>query len=355
MSRAGGRRTTTPFVLDTVLGYERTLRIAFVVDAPRCRQGRGCAWRRSAPARCLGGHDVAAAAASPASRTGNGGPRSGRHRVAIIGAGAGGVAAAYFLAGTLDVDLFEARPKIGGHCDSHVIEYKGQRVTVDLGAQFFHPDTHPIYVTLLEELGLYDPAHPDADDTLEAPGSLCIFPTAGGPPIFSSSHPFSTLQRSIEFAKLRGARARCGSVQHAVGDHGRRLDPQPARQPVVQERGRVSVDHGVDRVSARRRAAGVGALDSADVRVVVSGRRRSGRDHVQLEDRPAGQPAAPAGPQPHGAGAPQHGHASADAYTRRLVPGDAGRPARAVPLCRVERAATCRTRSCCARCTRSRT
>ena len=40
------------------------------------------------------------------------------------------------------------------------------RLTVDLGAQFFHPDTHPIYVTLLEQLGLYDPAHPDTDDTL---------------------------------------------------------------------------------------------------------------------------------------------------------------------------------------------
>jgi predicted NAD/FAD-binding protein len=148
----------------------------------------------------LGGRDVAAAAASPANRTG-GGPRSDRDRVAIIGAGAGGVAAAYFLAGTLGVDLFEARTKIGGHCDSHVIDYRGHRITVDLGAQFFHPDTHPIYVTLLEELGLYDPAHPDADDTLEAPGSLCIFQTAGGPPIFSSSHPFSTLRRSVEFAK----------------------------------------------------------------------------------------------------------------------------------------------------------
>ncbi len=148
----------------------------------------------------LAGRDVAAAAASPAQRTG-GAPTSDRDRVAIIGAGAGGVAAAYFLAGSLDVDLFEARSKIGGHCDSHVIDYKGQRVTVDLGAQFFHPDTHPIYVTLLEELGLYDPAHTNGDDTMEAPGSLCIFPTGGGPPIFSSSHPFSMLQRSLEFAK----------------------------------------------------------------------------------------------------------------------------------------------------------
>ncbi len=149
----------------------------------------------------LAGPDLASAAAKPASRTPNGAPRTGRDRVAVIGAGAGGVAAAYFLAGSLDVDLFEARSKIGGHCDSHVIDYRGRRITVDLGAQFFHPDTHPIYVTLLEELGLYDPAHPGAGDTLEAPGSLCIFPTAGGSPIFSSLHPLSTLQRSLEFAK----------------------------------------------------------------------------------------------------------------------------------------------------------
>ena len=49
----------------------------------------------------------------------------GRTRVAVIGAGAGGVAAAYFLAGTHDVDVFEARSRIGGHCDSRTIDYKG--------------------------------------------------------------------------------------------------------------------------------------------------------------------------------------------------------------------------------------
>ena len=52
-----------------------------------------------------------------------GGSTSGRERVAIIGAGAGGVAAAYFLAGSFDVDLFEARSRIGGHCDSRVIKH----------------------------------------------------------------------------------------------------------------------------------------------------------------------------------------------------------------------------------------
>jgi predicted NAD/FAD-binding protein len=144
----------------------------------------------------LESHD-AAAAALPGGRSARA-PAS-RRRVAIIGAGAGGVAAAYLLGGIHDVDLFEARPKIGGHCDSRVIDYRGTRVTVDVGAQFFHPDTHPIYVTLLEQLGLYEPAHPDGGDTLQAPASLCIFPTAGGPSTFTSSNALATPRRALQF------------------------------------------------------------------------------------------------------------------------------------------------------------
>ncbi|MBJ7330422.1 MAG: FAD-dependent oxidoreductase [Solirubrobacteraceae bacterium] len=118
---------------------------------------------------------------------------AGRDRVAIIGAGAGGVAAAYFLAGTFDVDVFEARSRIGGHCDSRTIDYQGQPVTVDLGAQFFHPDTHPLYVTLLDDVGLAGEAH-------AAPGSLSVFPVAGGRLRFSSTNPFVTLPNAIGFA-----------------------------------------------------------------------------------------------------------------------------------------------------------
>src|ERR1700760_2838264 len=55
-----------------------------------------------------------------------------RPRVAVIGGGAGGVASAYFLAGDCDVTIFESRAKIGGHCDSQLVTYQGQQVTVDL-------------------------------------------------------------------------------------------------------------------------------------------------------------------------------------------------------------------------------
>src|SRR6185503_7599945 len=83
---------------------------------------------------------LAALGALPAGAAGS----ARRERVAIIGAGMGGVAAAYFLAGSFDVDLFEARSRIGGHCDSRMIKHRGKAITVDLGAQFFHPDTHPL-------------------------------------------------------------------------------------------------------------------------------------------------------------------------------------------------------------------
>ena len=122
-----------------------------------------------------------------------------RDRVAIIGAGAGGVAAAYFLSGPYAVDVFEARSRIGGHCDSRVVEHPSHpdhKVTVDLGAQFFGPDTHPLYVTLLDELGLTDQVH-------ASPGSLCVFDIAGGgPPRFASTRPLDTLPTALAFASF---------------------------------------------------------------------------------------------------------------------------------------------------------
>jgi uncharacterized protein len=124
----------------------------------------------------------------------------GRRRVAIVGGGCGGVTAAYFLAGTCDVTVFEARPKIGGHCDSRELDYRGTPITVDLGAQFFHPETHPIYTTLLEELGLYDPDEEDAGATVRAPGSVCVFPRGGGRPRFASTQPLLSPVYTLDFA-----------------------------------------------------------------------------------------------------------------------------------------------------------
>jgi predicted NAD/FAD-binding protein len=124
----------------------------------------------------------------------------GKPRVAVIGGGAGGISTAYFLDPVCSVDLFESRSKTGGHADSRTIEYQGQSLTVDLGAQFFHPATHPLYVTMLEESGVYDPDHPDSDLTIEATGSVSIFPVGGGAPTFESTNPFANFFNAIDFA-----------------------------------------------------------------------------------------------------------------------------------------------------------
>ncbi len=125
----------------------------------------------------------------------------GTPRVAILGAGAGGIAAAYFLAGDCDVTIFESREKIGGHADTTTITYQGQSYAVDVGAQFFTPATHPIYVTLLEELGLYNAANPGTNDqTIVAPGSLDVFPYGGIFNAFSSTMPYLTPLSAVDFA-----------------------------------------------------------------------------------------------------------------------------------------------------------
>ena len=89
--------------------------------------------------------------------------------------------------------------------------------------------------------------------------------------------------------QLHAACAACGAVQDVVGDDRRSVGARPVRQPIVQGRRRVSVDHGADRVSPGRCAPGIGAVDSADGRAGVSGRPDSGSEHLQLGDRPTGQ------------------------------------------------------------------
>jgi hypothetical protein len=194
-------------------------------------------------------------------------PRSRRDRVAIIGGGAGGVAAAYFLAGSFDVDLFEARARIGGHCDSRVITHRGRRLTVDLGAQFFHPDTHPIYAA--GGAGALRPRAPrrrrhgrGAREPVHLPDGR----RAADLLVVASARDAAASGR---LRAVHPARAAGGAVDAAVGDHRRGLDPQPPAAAGLQDGCSVSVDLGDDRVRAGRGAAHVGAVDPADVRAGV--------------------------------------------------------------------------------------
>lgn len=121
-------------------------------------------------------------------------------RIAVIGAGMGGLSAAYFLDPEWSVDVFESRSKLGGHCDTVTLPYKGKDLAIDLGAQFCHPDTHPLYLSLLTELGLYRPDDTAHDAMIDAEGSVSIFHTDSHKRIFISKKPLDTFWISINFA-----------------------------------------------------------------------------------------------------------------------------------------------------------
>ncbi|WP_246792896.1 NAD(P)/FAD-dependent oxidoreductase [Burkholderia perseverans] len=75
-------------------------------------------------------------------------------RIAVVGAGIAGLAAAYLLARRHRVTLFEANGKLGGHTHTVDIELDGQRHPVDTGFLVFNERTYPNLIALLDELGV---------------------------------------------------------------------------------------------------------------------------------------------------------------------------------------------------------
>src|SRR6185312_16437031 len=71
-------------------------------------------------------------------------------RVAIVGSGIAGLAAADALADA-DVTLYEAAPRVGGHV--YTIELPGG-LAVDMGFIVHNRDRYPHFTALLDELGI---------------------------------------------------------------------------------------------------------------------------------------------------------------------------------------------------------
>lgn len=124
---------------------------------------------------------------------------SERKRLAIIGGGMSGIASAWLCCDEFKVDLFEAREKLGGHCDSRIVNTQGVQTYTDLGAQFFHPGTHPLYMGLLEYIGLYSKNRPEINQVIETNGSLTVFDDAEDKPQFNSKWALTTPLWSIDF------------------------------------------------------------------------------------------------------------------------------------------------------------
>ncbi len=76
--------------------------------------------------------------------------RSGPLRVAVIGGGVSGLSAAWLLAKTCDVTLYEAEPRLGGHCDT--FDWDG--ASVDCGFIVYNERTYPNLTALFAHLGV---------------------------------------------------------------------------------------------------------------------------------------------------------------------------------------------------------
>lgn len=77
-----------------------------------------------------------------------------RQDIAIIGSGIAGLSCAYRLAPHHDITVYEAAGYIGGHTHTVEVEKEGEVAAIDTGFIVFNERTYPLFIALLEELGV---------------------------------------------------------------------------------------------------------------------------------------------------------------------------------------------------------
>jgi len=73
-------------------------------------------------------------------------------KIAIVGSGVSGLAAAYLLADRHQITLFEAGPYLGGHTNTIEVELGGQHYALDTGFIVYNERTYPNFSWLLKQL-----------------------------------------------------------------------------------------------------------------------------------------------------------------------------------------------------------
>ena len=73
-------------------------------------------------------------------------------RVAIVGGGVSGLAAAHRCQQFADVALFEAAPRLGGHTDTHNLLVDGRTYAIDSGFIIFNRENYPLFSSWLQRL-----------------------------------------------------------------------------------------------------------------------------------------------------------------------------------------------------------
>tara|TARA_B110000438_G_scaffold48548_1_gene48962 strand:- start:10985 stop:12247 length:1263 start_codon:yes stop_codon:yes gene_type:complete len=76
-----------------------------------------------------------------------------RYKIAVIGTGVAGCAAAYYLHKDHDLTVFEANEYIGGHVNTVDVLDEGSRLSIDTGFIVFNDKTYPNFLSLMDEIG----------------------------------------------------------------------------------------------------------------------------------------------------------------------------------------------------------
>jgi uncharacterized protein len=75
-------------------------------------------------------------------------------RIAIVGSGIAGLAAAWLLSRRHEVTLFEGNDYLGGHTHTHDLELDGRRYSIDTGFIVYNRAHYPLLTRLFDELGV---------------------------------------------------------------------------------------------------------------------------------------------------------------------------------------------------------
>ncbi|MES2940589.1 MAG: FAD-dependent oxidoreductase [Pseudomonadota bacterium] len=92
-------------------------------------------------------------------------------RIAVVGGGIAGLAAAHALRGRAEFTLFEAAPRFGGHANTVDVTLDGVTHGVDTGFLVFNERTYPGLVRLFAQLGVATAAS-DMSFSVQVPGAL---------------------------------------------------------------------------------------------------------------------------------------------------------------------------------------
>jgi predicted NAD/FAD-binding protein len=80
----------------------------------------------------------------------------GKRRIAVIGSGISGMAAAWYLSqqGGVELQVYEAAARLGGHTATIQVDHDGEQLAIDTGFIVFNDRTYPNFIALLDTLGI---------------------------------------------------------------------------------------------------------------------------------------------------------------------------------------------------------